>query len=87
MITDLPPIDSWVAHLAAELGVAKDAVDLRAILDMARDVAHHVDRPAAPVSAFLAGLAAAQSGGTPAATRAACARAAELARVWTKEDA
>lgn len=81
-MSDLPPIQSWVEHLCATLGVEATAVDMRALLDATRDVAHHVDRPAAPVSAFVIGLAAARDGGTPEAVRAACARTAEAAREW-----
>ncbi|MBK5249501.1 MAG: hypothetical protein JJE50_08725 [Actinomycetales bacterium] len=85
MNRDLPPIQHWVTTLATELGVDPALVDLRALLDMTRDVAHHVDRPAAPVSAFIVALAAARNGGTPDAVRQACDRAGELARAWAPE--
>jgi hypothetical protein len=81
-MSDLPPIQAWVEHLCTTLGVDSAAVDLRALLDMTKDVAHNVDRPAAPVSAFVVGLAAAREGGTPEAVAAACERAAEAARAW-----
>lgn len=81
-MSDLPPIQSWVEHLCETLGVDSSAVDMRPILDMARDVAHQVDRPAAPVSALIAGLAAAADGGGPEAVRSACERTAEAARGW-----
>ena len=54
------------------------SVDVRAILDMARDVAHGVDRPAAPLTAYLLGLAVGQ--GHPLA--AAAARISDLAAGW-----
>lgn len=79
---ELPPIQEWVEHLCATLEVDSSAVELRALLDMTRDVAHRVDRPAAPVSAFIVGLAAAREGGTPEAVQAACERAATAARAW-----
>jgi hypothetical protein len=50
-------LDSWTAAACAELGLDPAAVDQRTILDLARVVAHQVDRPAAPVTAFLFGLA------------------------------
>lgn len=81
-MSDLPPIQAWVEHLCTTLGVDSSAVDLRALLDMTREVAHHVDRPAAPVSAYVVGLAAAREGGSPEAVAAACERAAEAARAW-----
>ncbi len=64
-------LDVWTARLSAELGLPDDfAVDIRVILDLARDVAHSVARPAAPVSTFVvgyaAGLAAAASNGQDA---------------------
>ena len=49
-------LDSWVSAVCDELGlppgVAPDAV-----LDVARDVAHGVARPAAPLTTFLLGRA------------------------------
>jgi hypothetical protein len=50
-------LDSWIGAACAELGVNRATVDERVILDLARDAAHQVDRPAAPVTAFLLGLA------------------------------
>ncbi len=50
-------LDSWIGAACAELGVDRATVDERVILDLARDAAHQVDRPAAPVTAFLLGVA------------------------------
>jgi hypothetical protein len=71
-------LDDWTAAACAELGIDPAAVDLQQILDLARDAAHQVDRPAAPVTAFLLGLAV--GSGTPAAGAAARLRA--LAEAW-----
>ena len=49
----------------AELGVAESDIDMTLVLDLAREVAHHTVRPAAPVSAYLLGLAVGR-GGDPA---------------------
>ena len=57
-------LDEWVAAVSAELGVT--APDTRAVLDFAREVAHRVDRPAAPVTALLVGLGAATAAAVPA---------------------
>lgn len=81
-MSDLPPIQAWVEHLCARLGVDPATVELRALLDTTRDVAHLVDRPAAPVSAFIIGLAAAQGGGDAEAVRTACATASRAAHEW-----
>ena len=50
-------LERWIAAACGELGVDRASVDERVILDLARDAAHRVDRPAAPVTAFLAGIA------------------------------
>jgi hypothetical protein len=57
-------LDEWVNAVSAELGV--DPPDTRAVLAFAGDVAHRVDRPAAPVTALLIGLGSASSADVPA---------------------
>jgi len=79
MLTD------WTAALAAELGI-DDPVDVPALLDLARDAAHHVERPAAPVTTFLVGLAAGRAGGTAQDVAAASAIATRLATSWAGTD-
>ncbi|MBP2435787.1 DUF6457 domain-containing protein [Microbacterium amylolyticum] len=65
--THLPPeaLDSWTRAACDELGLDRSDVDIALILDLARDVAHGVARPAAPVTAYLAGLAAGRGTMTP----------------------
>ena len=50
-------LDEWIDAACAELGLDPSIADQRAVLDLARTVAHQVDRPAAPVTAFLLGIA------------------------------
>jgi hypothetical protein len=50
-------LDAWVAAAARELGLEPGDVQLKAVLDVARDVAHQVLRPGAPVTAYLMGVA------------------------------
>lgn len=50
-------MDDWVAEVVAELGLDGAEVPVKAVLDVARDVAHNVLRPGAPVTAYLLGLA------------------------------
>lgn len=76
-------METWVTALCERLGVPEDDVDVGGILDLARDAAHHVERPAAPVTAFVAGYAAALRGGGDEAVAAAVEAAGELARDWT----
>ncbi|KGJ77505.1 hypothetical protein GY21_07710 [Cryobacterium roopkundense] len=83
----LPPeaLEEWLVALAARLGLDADEVPIAALLDVARDVAHNVARPAAPLSTFLVGLAAAQNGGTREDVERACSDATKLALGWTGE--
>ena len=76
-------LDSWTAVVCAEFGIDPAAVDVRRILDLARDVAHQVDRPAAPLTAFLLGLAI--GAGIP--TDDAMGRVLILAENWEAEAA
>lgn len=66
-------LDSWVAGAGAALDLDPAAIDVTALLDLTRDVAHGVARPAAPLTAFLVGLAAGRAGGAPADVAAAVA--------------
>lgn len=50
-------LDRWVAAAAAELGLEAADVQTKAVLDLARDVAHQVLRPGAPITAYLLGVA------------------------------
>ncbi|WP_416442358.1 DUF6457 domain-containing protein [Leucobacter sp. HNU] len=61
----LPPeaLDAWLAAAAAELGLDPATVSIGTVLDVARDVAHDVARPAAPLSTFLLGVAFGRLGG------------------------
>ena len=78
-MTDPAVLDEWVARLSEALGVPREAVDVGAVLDLARDAAHGVARPAAPLTTFVAGYAAARNGGSPDDVRAALAIASRLA--------
>ena len=82
-----PPeeLDAWVSALAAELGLDAE-VPTALLLDLARDVAHGVARPAAPVTTFLVGLAAARTGANPEAVRDAAQRASRLALGWRPDE-
>lgn len=64
-------LEAWVHELADVLGVDPAAVDVTALLDLARDAAHGVARPAAPLTTFLVGLAAGRGGGSPEAVAGA----------------
>lgn len=80
----LPPeaLDAWADALRARFDLAPDDLPVSLILDLARDVANGVARPAAPFSAFAAGLVAGRAGGTPEQVRDAVAAITELAAEW-----
>jgi molybdopterin-guanine dinucleotide biosynthesis protein A len=78
-------LDEWISAVKDELGLDLD-VDTRVLLDLARDAAHGVARPAAPLTTFLVGYAAAQGEGGPAAVAEAARKAAALALRWEDED-
>ena len=52
-------LERWVEELRTELGI-DDEIDVDAILDLARVAAHAVQRPAAPLTAYMLGLAVAR---------------------------
>lgn len=79
-------LDEWITAVKAELGIEAE-VDTTTLLDLARDAAHGVARPAAPLTTFLVGYAAGQAGGRPEDVARAAAKAAELARLWASEEA
>ncbi|MCZ0980335.1 DUF6457 domain-containing protein [Streptomyces diastatochromogenes] len=54
-------LDEWITAVKTELGIDLD-VDTGVLLDLARDAAHGVARPAAPLTTFLVGYAAARAG-------------------------
>ena len=71
-------LDNWTEAAVAELGIDPPPGFARVVLDLARDAAHKVERPAAPVTAFLLGVAVGQ--GKPLAGTAGKLR--ELAAGW-----
>ncbi len=74
----------WIEDVKSELGVDLD-VDVAELLDMTKTVAHGVARPAAPLTSFLVGYAAARAGGGPEAVAEANRRVTTLAERWAAE--
>jgi hypothetical protein len=72
------PLEDWVTDLCQALGLDPAVVDRDLILDLARDAAHGVARPAAPLSTFLVGLAAGRRGADADAIADAAGTAREL---------
>lgn len=88
MSEHLPPeaLDAWAEALRGLFGLQPDDIPIPLILDLARDVAVGVARPAAPLSAFVAGLAAGRAGGTPDDVRRAVSEITSLAHGWRDDD-
>ena len=58
-------LEEWTETLVHSLGLPDDLASLQVrqqVLDLARDAAHGVARPAAPITTFLAGVAAGRAG-------------------------
>jgi hypothetical protein len=75
-------LDRWVQVVAAGLGVDPAALDRDLVLDLTRDVAHTVARPAVPLTTFLMGMAVGAGSGDRAALEAVAARVAALTAEW-----
>lgn len=71
-------MQEWLAAACAELDLPAGEVPVPVVLDLARDVAHNVLRPGAPVTAYLLGLAVGRGADPVEAGR----RLGELARDW-----
>ena len=71
-------MDSWVDALTRALELPS-AVDTDTVLDVARDVAHNVERRAAPVTTYLVGVAV----GRGMAPELAVERVRELVQGWS----
>ncbi len=71
-------LERWTSAVCADLGLDPGSADVTVVLDLARDVAHGVARPAAPVTAYLLGVAV--GGGQSLA--AAATRVRALAAAW-----
>lgn len=74
-------LHDWIDELCDALNVDVE-IDEGLILDLARDAAHSVERPAAPITTYLLGYAAALAGGSPEKVEELAARASELAEKW-----
>jgi len=74
-------LEEWTAAVRAGLGLDPgplSTADTKAVLDLARDAAHAVARPAAPLTAYLLGVAVGRGLTLPGASE----RVRALAAHW-----
>ena len=74
-------LDRWAAAASAELGIEPPGDYMKTVLNLARVAAHRVDRPAAPLTAFLLGIAVGQGRPLPESAR----QLQDLAQAWPQE--
>lgn len=76
-------LHDWIDELCDALDLDVD-LDEAQVLDLARVVAHNVVRPAAPLTAYLVGVAVGRAGGSEADAEEFAARAQLLAERWDR---
>jgi len=80
-MSDTPAdLDDWVAALGDSLGLDADQHPVGLLLDLTREAAHAVVRPAGPLTTYLVGLAVAQG----MTVEDAVARARSAIAAWEK---
>ena len=76
-------LHDWIDELCDVLDIEIE-IDESLVLDVAREAAHNVVRPAAPITTYLLGYAAAVHGAAPARVEELAAQANELAQRWER---
>lgn len=74
-------LHDWIDELCDALDIETE-FDEALVLDLARDAAHNVERPAAPLTTYLLGYAAGQRDAGPEELERLAAAAATLATKW-----
>lgn len=69
-------LQEWVTKLLAAFELADVDIDVHAVLNLAGVAAHQVVRPAAPLTTFVAGLAAGLAAGSGQASEDVAMKAA-----------
>jgi len=78
-------LHDWIDELMDALDIEAE-IDEGLVLDVARQTAHRVERPAAPISAYLLGYAAALAGGDTEKVENLAGRLLALADKWEGEE-
>jgi hypothetical protein len=74
-------LHDWIDELMDVLDIEGE-IDEGLVLDVARQAAHRVQRPAAPISTYLLGYAAALAGGGTEEVEELAGRVLDLAEKW-----
>ena len=74
-------LHDWIDEVMDALDIEAE-IDEGLVLEVAREAAHQVQRPAAPISTFLLGYAAALAGGRPDRVEELAGRVIDLASKW-----
>jgi hypothetical protein len=77
-------LHDWIDELSDVLDLEDVEVDEGLLTDLTRVAAENVERPAAPVTAYLLGWAAATQGADPDGVERLAARAQALAEGWDR---
>ncbi|WIB27885.1 DUF6457 domain-containing protein [Curtobacterium sp. MCSS17_015] len=64
-MTEPAALDGWAGRVSDALELPGTAVDIGAVLDLARDTAHGVTRAAAPLTSYLVGVAVGRGAALP----------------------
>jgi hypothetical protein len=78
-------LHDWIDELCDVLEIDVE-LDEGLVLDLAREEAHSVEKPAAPISAYLLGYAAALADGDQGKVEELAGRAMGLAEKWGGEE-
>lgn len=78
-------LHDWIDELCDALEIDAE-VDEGLVLDLAREAAHSVEKPAAPISTYLLGYAAALADGDQDKVEELAGRAMVLAEKWAGDD-
>ena len=78
-------LHDWIDELMDALDIDTE-IDEGLVLDVARRAAHRVERPAAPITTYLLGYAAALKGSDPDDIEGLAGRAISLADKWEGEE-
>lgn len=76
-------LHDWIDELSDALDVETE-VDEGLVLDLARLTSQNVERPAAPISAYLLGVAVGATGAGPEEVEALAGRVQGLAESWDR---